>query len=326
MIRNQQQILTYTKVWTLFIAVLFSLNFNLAFAQSNTGKIAGKVVDAKSGETLIGASVRVTGTSIGDATDIDGTYAIRDLEPGIFSITISYVSYANKTVTGVEVAPGTTTKLNVALQSEFQEMGEVTVTAQASSSSEAGMLSMQRKSIPMQDGLSSELLSKTGDGDVGSAMKRVTGVTVRNGKDVFVRGLGNRYSNIQLNGSQVPSTDPNTKEAPTDLFGSGLVESIVVQKTYTADQLAEFSGGSVQIVTKEFPYERDFTVSYSTTVNSVSTFKNTYTGPGSSTDFLGYDNGRRSLPSVLENQRANDQISGQVLQNLHDGWGINNSK
>jgi len=307
----------------LFCAVCFSAS--LTFAQPK-GKIVGKIVDSTTGETVIGANVSITGTTNGDATDLDGKYTIKGLETGSYSITVSYISYAKKNITGVEVKAGKTTSLNISLQPETIGLEEVTVTAEANSSSEAGLLSIQRKSVPVQDGLSSEQISKLGAGDVGAAMKKVTGVTVQDGKNVYVRGLGNRYSNIQLNGSQVPSTDPNKKEAPTDLFGSGLIESIMVQKTYTADQNAEFSGGSVKIETKQFPYEKNFSVSYSTSYNTVSTFDNTLTGIGSSIDFLGYDSGKRSLPKELNSKRAQSADLGGIVGGFHNDWDINSDK
>ena len=319
----------YRKLFSALILLLLFCSVSALQAQSpseDTGNIAGKVVDKKTGEPIIGANVSITGTTQGAATDLDGNYVIADLDPGSYSVSISYISYAKKNITGVSVEAGETTTLNVSLQQETVNMEEVTVTATASQSSEAGLLSIQRKSVPMQDGISSEQISKLGAGDVGAAMKKVTGVTVRDGKNIFVRGLGNRYSNIQLNGSQVPSTDPNKKEAPTDLFGSGLVENIMVQKTYTADQNAEFSGGSVKIVTKQFPYERNFSVSYSTSYNTVSTFENTLTGSGSSTDFLGYDSGKRSLPKELDNNRAQSADLGSVIGGFHNDWNISNRK
>lgn len=295
-------------------------------AQSDEGKIAGKVVDAETGEPVIGANVAITGTTKGAATDLDGKYMIRNVEPGTYSLTISYISYTKQTVTGIRVDSGESRALDISLQPKTVGMDEVTVTATADQSSAAGLLAIQRKSVPMQDGLSSQQISKLGDGDVGAAIKRVTGVTVQGGKNVFVRGLGNRYSNVQLNGSQIPSTNPDKKEIPVDLFGSGLVSNIIVQKTFTADQSAEFSGGSVQITTREFPDDRNFTLSYSTSYNTVSTLENTLTSRGSGTDFLGYDNGKRSPPSILNNQRVNNEIAPQVVQALHDNWGIDSNK
>ena len=305
------------------------LSAGTVFSQTSDpqlGKITGKVVDSETGETIIGANVTITGTGQGDATDLDGKYTIRMLEPGVYSITVSYISYTRKIIEGVQVSASDVTTLNVALDPETVGLDEVVVTASADRSGEAGLLSVQRKSVPVQDGISSEQISKMGDSDVGAAMKRVTGVTVQNGKDVFVRGLGNRYSNVQLNGSQLPSTNPNKKEAPIDLFSSGLVSDIVVQKTYTADQSAEFSGGAVNITTREFPEERNLTMSYSTEYRSVSTFENTLSSGGSSTDFLGFDDGKRSLPSVLSNERVTGSNATAAVEGLHNNWDITDEK
>lgn len=315
------------------VAIIFAAVFcfaSISNAQSTSkaeGKIVGKVVDAKTGESIIGANVAITGTTQGAATDLDGKYAIRGVRPGMYSVTVSYISYSKKTVTGVEVDKGQQTKLNITLQPETIGMEEVTVTAEASTNNEAGLLSLQRKAVAVQDGLSSEFLSKTGDGNVASAMKRVTGVSLVDGNNVYVRGLGNRYSNIQLNGAQVPSTSPTEKEAPVDLVGSGLVDNVVVQKTFTADQSGEFSGGSVQITTSEFPNAENFTLSYSTSLNTASGFNNTLHSQGSATDFLGFDNGKRSLPSVVEGQRlTTDESQVRFANEVHSDWSLGNSK
>jgi len=315
--------------FSLLLAVALSLT-NVSWAQQdpgrNTGKIVGKIVDAGTGETVIGANVAITGTTKGAATDIDGKYAIRGLNPGTYSITVSYISYAKKNITGIEVKAGEATTVNVSLQPKTVGLGEVTVTAQENRSDEAGLLAIQKRSVSVEDGIASEQISKIGDSNVGEAMKRVTGVTVENGKDIYVRGLGNRYSNIQLNGSQMPSTDPNKKEVPTDLLGTGLVSDVMVQKTYTTDQMAEFSGGSVKIKTKEFPYERNFSISYSTSYNTVSTLGSMLSSGGSPTDFLGYDNGMRDLPSVLNNQRAGTDNAAAFEQSLSNKWDLSRSR
>ena len=291
---------------------------------SQYGKIVGKVVDAETGETVIGANVVISGTTQGDATDIDGKYTIDKVQPGIYSLTASYISYTKKTITGVEVEAGEVVTVNIKMSPETLGLEEVIVSAQATTNNEAGLLSIQRKSLAVQDGLSSEFLGKTGDSNVAAAMKRVTGVSIIGDNNVYVRGLGNRYSNIQLNGSQVPSTSPNKKEAPIDLVGSGLVDNVVVQKTYSPDQSGEFSGGSVQITTREFPDEKNFTLNYSTSYNSVSTFDNMLSYSGSSTDFIGFDNGKRALPSIISSQRlTSGEVEGQVASQFHKDWNTN---
>lgn len=310
-------------VLLLLVAVLGITEFSVA--QSAEGQISGKVVDTQTGEPIIGANVAITGTTKGAATDLDGNYAIKAIEPGTYSITVSYVSYSKKTVTEVEISAEETTRLNISLQPETVGMDAVTVTAAANSNSEAGLLSIQRKAVSFQDGLSSEFLSKSGAGDVATGLKKVTGVSLVNSNEVFVRGLGNRYSNVQLNGALVPSTNPNKKEAPIDLVGSSLVDNIVVQKTYTPDQSGEFSGGSVQITTKEFPDARNFSLSYSTSYNSRATFKNTLTYPGSQTDFLGFDNGKRALPASITNDRLTTNQGLEVANQLHNDWSVRGS-
>ncbi len=306
------------------LAILL-LFFPLTVVAQNTGQIAGTVIDAETGETIIGASVGIIGSTKGDATDLDGKYSIRNLEPGVYSLTVSYISYTSQTIIEIEVTAGITTVIDVALQTEIANLDEIVVTAEAIKSGEAGLLSIQRKAVPVQDGISSEEISKSTDGNVGSAMKRVSGVSVVGGKDVYVRGLGNRYSNVQLNGSPIPSTNPNKKEAPVDILSSGIVDNIIVQKTYTPDQSGEFSGGSVQIVTKEFPNDPNFSFSYSTAYNTQATFQNYLGYNGGGSDFLGYDDGFRSLPKeVKDGEITSDAEGADIVRSLNNSWSAKN--
>lgn len=320
-LKTNSNIVKNTKSFISHLTLLvLSFLFTSHIQAQNKGKITGKVFDYETGEVLIGVNVSIEGTYIGSATDIDGNFVIVNITPGIYTIKASYVSYSDKRIEGVEVKAGETISLNFELASESFGLEEVTVTAEAVKSSEAGLLSIQKKAVAVQDGISSEQISRNSDGNVGSAMKRVTGVSIVNGKDVFVRGLGNRYSNVQLNGSQMPSTDPNKKEAPVDILSSGIVENIIVQKTYTADQDGEFSGGSIQIITKEFPSTEDLKVSYGTSVNSVTTGSSMNLYERSSTDFLGYDSGMRNLPSIIDNTRMVSSNSAAVANQLHSSW------
>ncbi len=302
----------------LFLCAALLISSHL-FAQD--GRIVGTVVDAETGETLIGVNVIIEGTIKGTATDIDGNYTIRRVAPGSYSLVVTYLSYSSQTITGVIVGEGETVRLDIAMQPESEFLDEIVVTAEAVQSGEAGLLATQKKSVPVQDGISSEEISRTGDGNVGSAMKRVSGVSVVGGKDVYVRGLGNRYSNVQLNGAPVPSTNPNKKEAPVDILSSGIVDNILVQKTYTPDQFGEFSGGSVKIITKEFPDSKNLSISYSTEVNSISTF-NDYLGySGGGTDYLGFDDGSRSLPRDVKDSDITSTVeAASIVRDLNSSW------
>lgn len=302
------------------LIILLSISLVCPVTAQTKGKISGLIVDADNGEPLIGVNVSITDQAIGTATDIDGRYTITGLNPGTYSVTISYVSYSTKTITNVVVNAGEVTTINIDLAPETLDLDEVVISAESVVNTEAALLAIQRKSVPVQDGLSVDMISKNSDGDVGSAMKRVTGVTVMNGKDIFVRGLGARYSNVQLNGAQMPSTDPNKAEAPVDVISSDLIDNIIVQKTYTVDQEAEFSGGAVKIQTKQFPDDRRINVSYGTKYNSLTTFNSLYGYKGSSTDFLGFDSGKRKMPSIIKNERLTIETEKQVIKQLHNTW------
>ena len=294
------------------------------YAQNN-GKITGTVVDSQTGESLIGVNVVIEGTIKGTATDIGGRYTIRNVEPGTYTIVVSYLSFATQTITNVVVDQGQTLTLDILLQEETEFLDEIVVTADVVKSGEAGLLSIQRKSVPVQDGISFEEISKGSDGNVGAAMKKVAGVSVVGGKDIYVRGLGNRYSNVQLNGSPIPSTNPNKKEAPLDILSAGIIDNIVVQKTYTPDQSGEFSGGSVQIITKEFPNEKKIGFSYSTSVNGHYYMQNYLGYNGGRRDFLGYDDGFRNLPSDIKDGEISDtREATRVVEQLNNSWSSKN--
>ncbi len=130
----------------------------------------------------------------------------------------------------------------------------------------------------------------------------MTGVTVSEGKYVFVRGLGERYSQTSLNGSSLPSPEPEREVVPLDLFPSGFLESLQTQKSYTPDLPADFSGGSVQIRTKDFPNEFTITAGVGTSFNSNSQFQSGFVGfPSGGMNFLGFNDGSRNEPqSVIE--------------------------
>ncbi len=322
---NSKLINTLVKKFKPVLPLLFLVTISLSTTAQELSLIVGSVVDGESGEPLIGVNVVIEGTIKGTATDIDGYYSIRDVLPGNYNIVVSYISFATQTITGLEVEEGETVFLDISLQPESEYLEEIVVTADVVQSGEAGLLSIQRKSIPVQDGISFEEISKGSDGNVGSAMKKVAGVSVIGGNDVYVRGLGNRYSNVQLNGSPIPSTNPNKKEAPVDILSSGIVENIVVQKTYTPDQSGEFSGGSVQIVTKEFPNDKNIGISYSTSVNTHYSMQNYLGYSGGNTDFLGYDDGYRKLPSdVRDGEISNLSEAEGVVRQLNDGWSPKN--
>ncbi|MEL6567815.1 MAG: TonB-dependent receptor [Pseudomonadota bacterium] len=139
-----------------------------------------------------------------------------------------------------------------------------------------------------------------GDSDVAGALRRVTGVSIDSGgKFVYVRGLNERYSSSLLNGSVIPSPEPLRKVAPLDLFPTAVLESTLVQKTFSPSQPGEFAGGVIDIRTRALPNENFFNVGVSLSGDSETTFNEGLVHAGSRRDEFGYDGGSRDLPAGL---------------------------
>ena len=267
--------------------------------QQGGGSIKVKAFDEGTGEPLIGANVVISGTFTGTVTDLDGNAVLTGLEPGTYNIEISFVSYQKKTISGLEVHPKTVTKIEVGLAEEKSLLQTIVVEARAIRNSENALLAMQKKSSKVIDGVSSEQFSINGDNDAASAVNRVVGVTVEGGKNVYVRGLGDRYSKATLNGAEVPSLDPDKNSVQMDLFPADMIDNIIVYKTFSPELSAEFTGGLVDITTKDFPDALILSVSASAGYNSQSTFNDeVLTHTGSGLDFLALGAKDRALPSA----------------------------
>lgn len=270
-----------------------------AFAQ---GIIRGNVIDEQYGDPLIGANVLIEGTTQGATTDLDGNYSIEGLEPGTYKLVCSYISYQNKTITGIEVKNGEVTVVDFRMGTSEVQVNEVVIEAKRVYNTEAALLTVQKKAPVILDGISSAQISRNGDSDAAAAIKRVTGVSVEGGKYVYVRGLGDRYSKTLLNGAEVPGLDPNRNTVQMDLFPTNLLDNIIVYKTFSPDLPGSFTGGLVDVKTKDFPTKLTLQVSSSFGFNTQSSFnRNFLTHEGGNTDWAGIDDGTRDVPEFVQN-------------------------
>ena len=270
-------------------------------AQENAGRIAGSIVDAQNGETLIGANVYLEQTTLGAASDLDGSYVILNVPEGSYTLIISVVGYAETKVTDVKVKNGQLTKIDLAIQPEIMTSETITVEARALKNNEASLLKDRQKSDAISDAISAEMISRTASGDAAEAMQKVTGASIVDNKYVYVRGLGERYSITQLNGAELPSSDPDRKAFQLDLIPANLLDNIKTLKTFTPDKPGNFTGGAVDIGTKTFPDDFTLNIRVGSQYNSQA-----HGNPdflmyrGGETDWLGFDDGTRDIPEVLQ--------------------------
>jgi hypothetical protein len=271
-------------------------------AVAKTGRLAGQVIDRDTGRPLPAALIGIIGPTLPAlvlTTDLDGRYRSEPLPVGHYTIQASVIGYQTTRVDSARVLENRTEIVNLALKAVPFELSAVSVEAVAvpRPSSEAGLLSMQQSAPVVSDGVSAETIKRTPDAHASDALKRVTGVAIVDGKFVIIRGLPERYSNTLLNGAELVSTEPVKRIVPLDIFPASLLESIVTFKTATPDRPGDFAGGSVSITTKEFPEQFVMQFSLSQGYSSRSTFRSVPLVATSSSDRLGFDNGRRAFPN-----------------------------
>ncbi len=296
------------------LTAIFALSLSMAYAQKGT--VRGQIIDDETGQTIIGASVMIPGTSNGTRTDLDGKYAIQ-LNPGKHTLTYSFISYTQQEITDINVEAGKVTVLNIRMKKKSQQIKKVVVKAQRISNSETALLTMQRKSANVMDGTSSETFKKTGDNDAATAIARVTGVSVEGGKYVYVRGLGDRYTKSQLNGVDIPGLDPDRNTVQMDIFPTNLLNNIVVYKSFTPDLPGDFTGGMVNIETKSFVERK--TIGFSASLGytpgmNLNPLGLTY--ESSAADLFAFGNSSRKLPIANVNRIPRRSDNNPALTEL----------
>lgn len=284
---------------TLVISCLLIITQFLAgFAFAQKGTLRGAIFEEATGEPLFGVSVLVKETSTGAVTDFDGKFEIQ-VDPGTYTLQISYISYSTVELTAVGVKAGEVNVINdILMAEEASDLETVTVSAAAIRTTESALMSVKRNAANLMDGISASTFRQIGDGDAASAVKRVTGVSIEGGKYIYVRGLGDRYTKTVLNGVDVPGLDPDRNTIQMDIFPTNVIDNIIVSKSFTADLPADFTGGVVDIETKDFPEEKVAKIGFSGGINPSMHFNSNYvTYDGGKTDWLGYDDGTREIPT-----------------------------
>ena len=194
--------------------------------RTGTGRIVGRIVDASTGQGVSEVGVQVVGSTLGTSSGIEGRYALPNIPAGTVTIQVRRIGYAPKTVTGILLAAGQTLEQNISLQPATVQLQTVQTTAAAERGSVNEALDQQRTATGIVSSVTAEQITRSPDSDAAQAVQRVSGVTVQDNRYVFVRGLGERYTTASLNGSRIPSPEPEKRVVPLDLFPSGLLQTI----------------------------------------------------------------------------------------------------
>lgn len=234
------------------LATLASAYANPDDDDRKKGAIKGVVVDKENKEPLVGATVRVEGQSIGGITDIDGNFQLEGINSGEVTLIISYISYNTLRLEELIIKANEITRIEVALDASQEQLQEFVVTAKANRESENLLLLEQKQSLLATKAMGAVELSRKGISNAEAAVAQISGVSKQEGvKNVFVRGLGDRYNATYLNGFPIPSDDPEYKNIALDMFDTDMIQNISVQKAFSASQGGDVGGAIIDISSKE---------------------------------------------------------------------------
>lgn len=265
------------------------------------GRVTGRVFAAAGLQPLAGATVELeaAGAVRSTQTGIDGRFLFSGVPAGPVILRARAIGHATKTVTGLVLAAGGAVAQDILLAAYTVQLEEVTVTAATERGSVAEALGHQRTSVNLVNSITAQDIARSPDGDAAAVVQRVSGVTVQEGKFVFVRGLGERYTTTSLNGARIPSPEPERKVVPLDLFPSGILQTITTAKTFTPDLAGDFSGAQVDLQTREFPAERLVALSVSLSGNDAATGQGLPLAPRVGNERLTFGTGPRRLPGPI---------------------------
>lgn len=299
----------------LFYSIFLFLFFSASFAQLSTLK--GVVIEEKTGLPVPGAIVNLKSLSKNLITGADGVFVFTKLESGTYELLIQASGYNDKEVVEIVLLANDINSLTITLDEKSNEIEQVVIkSTKAKVESVKGLLTLQKNSTTVSDGISSEAIKRTPDRNTSDVLKRINGASVQDNRFVIVRGLNDRYNMSLLNGAPLPSSEPDRKAFSFDIFPSNMLDNIVITKTASPDLPGDFAGGIIQISSKSVP-DKDFqSLTVGSGYNTITTFKNKRSYAGSATDWLGFDNGQRDLPSSIPNTEAFNQLSFLEKANL----------
>ena len=315
------------KYFYVFVFLLISQCF---FGQNSS--ISGSVVDDSNGGVLPGVNIIIKELKLSTTTDSDGKFVFRNVGSGSYEVEFSFIGYQSKIVSEVVTKNNEITYLNTTLVEIKNELKEVVITrTKAKAESIKSLLVAQKNSITVSDGISAESIKRTPDRTTSDVLKRVSGVSIQDNKFVIIRGLNDRYNAALLNGAPLPSSEPDRKAFSFDIFPANMLDNLIITKTASPDMPGEFVGGVIQINTKSVPDKNFQSLTIGSGYNTITTFKEQKEYKGSSTDWLGFDNGARdiapSIPSTEEFKPLNGTpAAAAVAKTFEYDWSINKTK
>ena len=301
------------KLTTILFLILAGVQMALA------GVVKGIVTDAATGEPLIGATITYA-NGRGTTTDIEGRFTLQ-IPKGRYTLKASYIGYKNATLQ--IVVTNATQDVTLSLEEDLTALSTVTVTAEARRNTAAAMAREQQEAHVSLINVSEQQIRRTQDKDAGEVIRRIPGISIIDDRYVMVRGLSQRYNNVWMNGAAVPSSEADQRAFSFDIIPSSQISNMKVVRSAAPEYPADYTGGFIVINTKDVPPSDTWSISVGSGINSVTHFDRRQTYAGSGTDFLGFDNGLRTLDHGIHTALTPQGNGYALLGNgLNNDWTV----
>ena len=293
----RQSYISSTTMTKQYLSGIFAIALLLPLSLlAQKGAIAGKIIDAKRADALIGATLLLDEGAGSAITDLNGNYSFANVPVGTHKITLNHSGYAPKTLEEIVVKKNEATTVNVPME---EDDSGAEIVAKASRESQNALTILQKTNTTISDLISSETIKRTPASSTGDVIRRMSGASIQDGKFAVIRGLNDRYNLAMLNGALLSSTEPDRKTFSFDLVPSSMLDNLVIVKTASPDLSGEFAGGAILVSTKDIPEMSFLRANVSGAYNSVTTFKPFLAAENGGTDWLGHDDGTRALPDAF---------------------------
>lgn len=236
--------------------------------------INGKVTDKNTGELLVGCTVYIEELKKGTVTGFDGSYLIRDIAPGNYTIRCSFIGYETEQQSVSINSDGATLTINFLLTPAHNSIDEVLVTGIYERNTERSARATEKNAANIINVMSAKAIELSPDLNVANVIQRMSGVTMERNSSgepqyAILRGMDKRYNYTLVNGVKIPSPDNKHRYVPLDIFPSELLDRVEVTKSLTSDMEGDASGGVVNMIMKDAPAKFTFHVNGALGYNSM---------------------------------------------------------
>lgn len=307
------------------VLLLLSISF-ISSLNAQNSRISGKVLNSENGLPITGAIVQIKKLKLATSSDVNGQYSFNNLPIDTFTLECTFVGMTPFYQTGLKPIQGKTITQDILLSPKSSITKGATIEGKPINNDNQQIFTLeQKRSSLVTDGIPAENMRRFQEKDAGSAIKRISGASIQDNKFAIIRGLNDRYNLALINGALLPSSESDRKAFSFDLFPANILDNIIISKTASPDLPGDFAGGVISLNTKGIPDQRFFSINFTGGFNSITTYQNRFTYQGSKTDWLGFDNGSRELPSVFPayaNYPTTPTEQGDLAKLLPNNWGI----